>query len=54
MALLERLKDIVGSDQRVYDYECVNCGAVFQSPHADLSKVTCPECRGTDVTSYAP
>jgi rRNA maturation endonuclease Nob1 len=54
MALLDKLKGFVGSEQRTFQYECIACEAVFQSPHADMSKVSCPECRSTDVTSYVP
>ena len=37
----------------VYEYECENCGKVFQrlymSPEDRPSEITCPQCESSDV-----
>lgn len=46
MAMLDKLKDRFGrgGTERQYEYECINCGADFESPHVKMNKVRCPEC----------
>jgi DNA-directed RNA polymerase subunit RPC12/RpoP len=54
MPVLDTLKQYLGNEDRVYDYECTNCEAEFESPYADMSKVSCPECAASRVRSATP
>lgn len=54
MPVLETLKEYLGGQEQSYDYECTNCGSEFESPYADMSKVSCPECGGSRVRSATP
>lgn len=51
MGLLTGITDLFGSADQTFRYECTNCGTTFESPHADMSKVSCPECSATRVRS---
>lgn len=44
MAMLDKLKDALGGKEQQYQYECINCGIDFESPHVKMNKVRCPEC----------
>lgn len=49
MTLVDSIKRLVGGEERTFEYVCANCEAEFESIHSDMSKVSCPECRGTEV-----
>ena len=44
MAMLDKLKNVIGGRDPQYQYECTNCGTTFESPHVKINKVQCPEC----------
>jgi putative FmdB family regulatory protein len=54
MPVLDTLKEMLESQDQSYDYRCTNCDAQFESPRADMSKVSCPECSAARIRSAAP
>jgi DNA-directed RNA polymerase subunit RPC12/RpoP len=53
MGLLTKVRGLFESDDRTFNYQCTNCEATFESPHADMSRVSCPECAATRVRSVS-
>jgi len=48
MALMEKLKSVIGSDQtQTYQYRCGECEAEFAGDSPNPNQVECPEC-GSD------
>lgn len=54
MGLITKLEGLVGSDERSYRYVGTNLEASFESSHADMSTVSCPECAAARVRNETP
>jgi DNA-directed RNA polymerase subunit RPC12/RpoP len=53
MGLLNTVKGLFESEDRTFTYQCTNCESTFESPHADMSRVSCPDCAATRVRSVS-
>lgn len=49
MSLVTKVKRLFESEDRTFHYQCTNCEAEFESPHADMSRISCPDCAATRV-----
>lgn len=49
MSLLTPIKALLSSNQQSFEYECRECGDVFESTEAQLRRVTCPSCGSSNI-----
>lgn len=49
MSLMDRLRGLLESEPRTFEYTCMNCDAEFESQKSDMSSVSCPECNATRI-----
>jgi|GEM_PF-1344636 DNA-directed RNA polymerase subunit RPC12/RpoP len=49
MPFMKRLRGLLGSEPRTFEYVCMNCDAEFESQKSDMSSVSCPECGATRI-----
>jgi DNA-directed RNA polymerase subunit RPC12/RpoP len=51
MGVLESIKNLIGGEERTFEYVCQNCNTEFKSQKAKMSDVDCPECHSTKIRS---
>lgn len=51
MGILDSVTEMFGGEDSQYEYVCNQCDAAFESAKADMSEVSCPECRSTKIRS---
>ncbi len=45
------IPSVLEAEDRTYNYQCRNCETEFESPHSDMSQVSCPDCSSTRIAS---
>lgn len=51
MGIFESIKNVLGGEDRTFEYVCRNCEEEFESEEAKVAAVECPACRSTRIRS---
>lgn len=53
MGILDSVKQLIGGEDRTYEYVCQDCDAEFESGTSTVARVDCPECGSSKIRSAA-
>jgi DNA-directed RNA polymerase subunit RPC12/RpoP len=53
MGLFDSVTGLFGGTDTRYAYMCDKCETAFESEKADMSTVSCPECRSTKIRAQS-